>query len=110
MALLISNLLDSKSKNSRGVLNRSSFYISRTADPEVEDTEGSVKRTYSTHQWQVIRGACSPVYIPTADDKGLKLRVQCTPARYDVKLLCDPLNSTASKKRHRQLFTVRCPW
>ena len=90
-------------------LKRSSFYFSRTSDPEVEDTEGSVKRTYLTHQWQVITGACSPIYIPSADDKGLKLRVQCTPARYDVQLLCDPLNGTACKKCQRRVFTVRYP-
>ena len=44
-------------------------------------THAAVTRTHLSDQWQAIEGACSPLYTPAAADKGLRLRVQCVPAR-----------------------------
>ena len=54
----------------------------RPSEVEQNGTDSAVTRTYSSDQWHVIVGACAPLYVPTVEDKGLKLRVQCTPARY----------------------------
>ena len=44
-------------------------------------THAAVTRLHLSDQWQAIEGACSPLYTPTAADIGLRLRVQCVPAR-----------------------------
>ncbi len=53
----------------------------RPSEVEENGAPAAVTRTYSSDQWHAIDGACGPRYVPTVDDKGLKLRVQCTPAR-----------------------------
>ena len=60
--------------------------VCRPPEHGLNGTAGAVTRTYSSDQWQAIEGACGPLYVPTLDDRGLKLRVQCTPARCAVLL------------------------
>ena len=54
----------------------------RSSEVEQNGAASNVTRTYLSDQWREIEGACGPLYVPALDDKGLKLRVQCTPARY----------------------------
>ena len=63
--------------------------------------QGAVARTYASDQWQAIEGACKSLYIPTAEDVGLKLRVRCTPARWAVNIPFQAL-------RRENAFAVRC--
>ena len=62
---------------------------------EENGAASAVMRTYSSDQWHAIEGACGPLYVPTMDDKGLKLRVQCTPARCACPSLLQALAGSA---------------